>query len=348
MKKTFTINLGGIVFHIDEDAYELLDKYLSNLRIHFSKEEGADEIVHDMELRISELFSERLNESKQVISIADVEEIIGQMGKPEEFSENTTQDTHTCTEEEEKGPKRLYRNPDDKVIAGVCSGIAAYTGWDVTLVRLFALVFGFLFQGIIVAYIIGWILIPEAQTATEKLSMKGMKINVENIGKTVTDGFENVNDYIKSGKPRSFLEKIGQAIINVAGFIIKALLVIIAVSAVPVLFILFMVFFSLLMVATGFMAATPAILTEVIPHIDWNLFTASPLLAILFSVCGILIIGLPIFGIIHALMSTFASWKPMSVGSRIILIVIWCFALCAAFYLFFLLNVPIVCTIHNF
>ena len=196
MKKTFNINLGDIVFHIDEDAYELLDKYLSNLRIHFSKEEGAEEIVHDMELRISELFSERLHESKQVISIADVEEVIGQMGKPEEFSEDATQDTQTYTEE--KGTRRLYRNPDDKVIGGVCSGIAAYMGWDVTLVRLFTLVFGFLFQGIIVAYIISWILIPEAQTATEILSMKGMKVNVENIGKTVTDNFENVNDYIKS------------------------------------------------------------------------------------------------------------------------------------------------------
>ena len=346
MKKTFNINLGDIVFHIDEDAYELLDKYLSNLRIHFSKEEGAEEIVHDMELRISELFSERLHESKQVISIADVEEVIGQMGKPEEFSEDATQDTQSYTEE--KGTRRLYRNPDDKVIGGVCSGIAAYMGWDVTLVRLFTLVFGFLFQGIIVAYIISWILIPEAQTATEKLSMKGMKVNVENIGKTVTDNFENVNDYIKSGKPLSVLEKIGQAIINVAGFIIKALLVIIAISAAPFLLILFMVFFSLLMVSTGIIAATPAILSEVIPHVDWSLFTASPMLAILFSVCGILLIGLPIFGIIHALMSTFSSWKPMSVGSRIICVVIWCFALCAAFYLFFLLNVPIVCSIHNF
>lgn len=346
MKKTFNINLGDIVFNIDEDAYELLDKYLSNLRIHFSKEEGAEEIVHDMELRISELFSERLHESKQVISIADVEEVIGQMGKPEEFSEDSTQDTQAYTEE--KGTRRLYRNPDDKVIGGVCSGIAAYMGWDVTLVRLFTLVFGFLFQGIIVAYIISWILIPEAQTATEKLSMKGMKVNVENIGKTVTDNFENVNDYIKSGKPLSVLEKIGQAIINVAGFIIKALLVIIAISAAPFLLILFMVFFSLLMVSTGIIAATPAILSEVIPHVDWSLFTASPMLAILFSVCGILLIGLPIFGIIHALMSTFSSWKPMSVGSRIICVVIWCFALCAAFYLFFMLNVPIVCSIHNF
>ena len=94
MKKTYNINLGGIVFHIDEDAYDLLDKYLSNLRIHFSKEEGAEEIVHDMELRISELFSERLNEKKQVITLTDVEEIIAQMGKPEEFSEDTTQDTN--------------------------------------------------------------------------------------------------------------------------------------------------------------------------------------------------------------------------------------------------------------
>ena len=94
MKKTYNINLGGIVFHIDEDAYELLDKYLSNLRIHFSKEEGAEEIVHDMELRISELFSERLNEKNQVITLKDVEEIIAQMGKPEEFSEDATQDTN--------------------------------------------------------------------------------------------------------------------------------------------------------------------------------------------------------------------------------------------------------------
>ena len=100
MKKTFNINLGGIVFHIDEDAYELLDQYLSNLRIHFSKEEGAEEIVHDMELRISELFSERLNERNQVITLNDVEEIIAQMGKPEEFSEETTQDVSTDNIEE--------------------------------------------------------------------------------------------------------------------------------------------------------------------------------------------------------------------------------------------------------
>lgn len=129
MKKTFNINLGGIVYHIDEDAYELLDNYLTNLRIHFDKEDGREEIVHDMELRISELFTERLSERRQVISLTDVEEIISQMGKPEELSEPSSEeesqqsssDTH-----ETKGVKRLFRNPDNKVVGGVCSGIAAY------------------------------------------------------------------------------------------------------------------------------------------------------------------------------------------------------------------------------
>lgn len=87
MKKTLTINLGGTVYHIDEDAYHLLDNYLTNLRIHFCREEGAEEIVHDIELRISELFTDRLNEGKQVITIEDVEEIIARMGKPEDLSD---------------------------------------------------------------------------------------------------------------------------------------------------------------------------------------------------------------------------------------------------------------------
>ena len=85
MKKTLTVNLGGTVFHIDEDAYCLLDNYLSNLKIHFRKEAGADEIIDDIERRISELFTEKLTAGSQVITIADVEEVIARMGKPEEL-----------------------------------------------------------------------------------------------------------------------------------------------------------------------------------------------------------------------------------------------------------------------
>ena len=334
MKKTYNINLGGIVFHIDEDAYELLDKYLSNLRIHFSKEEGAEEIVHDMELRISELFSERLNEKKQVVTLKDVEEIIAQMGKPEEFSDDTTQDTNEYIKEE-KTPKRLFRDPDNKVIGGVCSGIAAYFGWDVTILRILLIILAFpifwngafIIKGIVLFYIIAWIIIPEANTATDKLSMKGMKVNVENIGKTVTDGFEKVNDYVKSDKPRSILHKIGEAIVSVVGFLVKAVLVIAAICFTPVLFILLVVCFSLLMAAIGVIGSLPAFFYHSMPVVDWSVVTSSPVPTTLLAVSGILVIGIPIVGFIHFLMSTFGGWKAMPFAARMTLLVLWLIAL---------------------
>ena len=334
MKKTFNINLGGIVFHIDEDAYELLDKYLSNLRIHFSKEEGAEEIVHDMELRISELFSERLNERKQVVTLTDVEEIIAQMGKPEEFSGDSTQDTNEYIKEE-KGPKRLFRDPDNKVIGGVRSGIAAYLGWDVTAVRIifialalpFILNGSLILNGVVIAYIIAWIIIPEANTAAEKLSMKGMKVNVENIGKTVTDGFDKVNDFVKSEKPRSFLQRVGEAIVGVVGFLIKCILVIAAICFTPVLFVVLIVFVSLLAAATGVISAVPTMLYEMMPKIDWSIVNLSPFTTSLMSISGILVIGIPIVGFIHFLMSTFGGWKAMPFAARMTLLVLWLIAL---------------------
>ena len=334
MKKTYNINLGGIVFHIDEDAYELLDKYLSNLRIHFSKEEGAEEIVHDMELRISELFSERLNEKKQVVTLKDVEEIIAQMGKPEEFSDDTTQDTNEYIKEE-KTPRRLFRDPDNKVIGGVCSGIAAYFGWDVTILRILLIILAFpifwngafIIKGIVLFYIIAWIIIPEANTATDKLSMKGMKVNVENIGKTVTDGFEKVNDYVKSDKPRSILHKIGEAIVSVVGFLVKAVLVIAAICFTPVLFILLVVCFSLLMAAIGVIGSLPAFFYHAMPVVDWSVVTSSPVPTTLLAVSGILVIGIPIVGFIHFLMSTFGGWKAMPFAARMTLLVLWLIAL---------------------
>ncbi len=334
MKKTYNINLGGIVFHIDEDAYDLLDKYLSNLRIHFSKEEGAEEIVHDMELRISELFSERLNEKKQVITLTDVEEIIAQMGKPEEFSEDTTQETNEYIKEE-KTPKRLFRDPDNKVIGGVCSGIAAYLGWDVTAVRIifialalpFILNGSLILNGVVIAYIIAWIIIPEANTAAEKLSMKGMQVNVENIGKTVTDGFEKVNNFVKSEKPRSFLQKVGEAIVGVVGFLIKCILVIAAICFTPVLFVVLIVFVSLLAAATGAISAVPTLLYEMMPRVDWTIVSLSPFTTSLMSISGIMVIGIPIVGFIHFLMSTFGGWKAMPFAARMTLLVLWLIAL---------------------
>ena len=334
MKKTYNINLGGIVFHIDEDAYELLDKYLSNLRIHFSKEEGAEEIVHDMELRISELFNERLNDRQEVITLSDVEEIIGQMGKPEEMTDDTTQDDPIYNKEE-KAPKRLFRDPDNKVVGGVCSGIASYFGWDATILRILLIILSlpiigdgmFVVKGIFLFYIIAWIIIPEAKTATEKLSMKGMKVNVENIGKTVTDGFEKVNDHLQSEKTKSFLQKLGEGIVSVFGFLIKAALVIAAVCFTPVLFILLVVCFSLLMATIGAIGELPTFFYQTMPAIDWSVVNTSPYPTMLMAISGILVIGIPIIGFIHFLMSTFGGWKDMSFAARMILLILWLIAL---------------------
>lgn len=145
MKKTLTINLGGIVYHIDDDAYRLLDNYLSNLKHYFRKQEGAEEIVNDIEMRIAELFAEKVTEGKQVITVSDVEEIIARVGKPEDFgiadedmdSQKRTEQTSSANQgsTQTAAQRRWFRDPDNKLLGGVAAGLAAYFGWDITLVR---------------------------------------------------------------------------------------------------------------------------------------------------------------------------------------------------------------------
>ena len=219
MKKTLTVNLGGTVFHIDEDAYQLLDKYLSNLRIHFRKEEGSEEIMNDFEMRISELFGERVRLGHEVITIEHVEEVINRMGKPEEIFEEETEEEkenakkRTYQEQVITGKKKLMRDPDNRVIGGVAAGIAAYMGWDATAVRLAMILLLFIpvVHWMAILYIVLWMVMPLARTAADRLIMRGKSVTLETIGQTVTDGFEkvsnNVNDYISSDKPRSLDRK---------------------------------------------------------------------------------------------------------------------------------------------
>lgn len=120
------------------------------------------------------------------------------------------------------------------------SGLAAYLNWDVTLLRLIMFVVLICGYGVLIPiYIICWLIIPRPVRLTEKLSMRGEDITIENIGKTVTDGFERVangvNNYVNSGKPRSFLQKVGDALVSIAGFFLKACLVVLAIICSPVL-----------------------------------------------------------------------------------------------------------------
>ena len=333
MKKTLTINLSDTVFHIDEDAYRLLDNYLSNLRVHFRCADG-EEIVRDMEQRIAELFNARLHEGKQVITIEDVEEIIAQMGKPEELNE----DGVYASSEEGQGscPHRLFRDPDNRVFGGVASGITTYMHWDVVWVRLALLLAIVLFQGTVLAYIIAWIIIPEAKTATERLAMQGKKVNLENIGRTVTDNFERaterVNDYVRSERPRSPLRRVGEGIVSVAGFLIKFALVLLAICCMPFILAFLVGFVALLLAGLGIIASVPVVLLNLFPMIDWSAVSTTPVSTVLLSLAGILALGLPLIGVVHLLMRCFGHWRPMSMATRIVFIVLWLIALGIGIY----------------
>src|SRR5690349_12113363 len=139
MNKTVTVNIGGIVFHIDENAYERFKQYLEAIRVHFTGSEGRDEIMQDIEARIAEMFQEKIKEQKQVVTLADVEEVITVMGRPEQFSgtgESDGAEAEPSATTTVNVKRRLYRNPDEKMIGGVASGISAYFDVDPVWIRL--------------------------------------------------------------------------------------------------------------------------------------------------------------------------------------------------------------------
>lgn len=335
MKKTLTVNLGGTVFHIDEDAYKLLDEYINNLKLHFRKQEGAQEIVNDIENRISELFAEKVNCGSEVITIEYVEEIIERMGKPEELagteSESTSQSRTDSTYtggQYNYSRKRLFRNPDDRVLGGVVSGLGAYLGWDVTLLRLLLIVILVAGVGTLIPiYIVCWIVIPEARTAAEKLSMRGEEVTIENIGKTVKDGYEkmsnDVNDYFKSGKPRTFLQQLGDAFVKVVGFILKACIVIFAIVCAPVLFVLAIVFVALLIAIISVAIGGGAALYNMLPMVDWGMISGEPVVSLATSIAGILMVGVPLAALIFVILRQVFNWAPMATGLKWALIILW-------------------------
>lgn len=318
------------MFHIDEDAYNLLYNYLFNLRAHFRREPGAEEIVHDMEQRVAELFADRLAEGRQVVTIGDVEAVIARMGRPDDLPGGEAPAGG-------KAARRLFRDPDDKVLGGVASGLSAYLGWDATWTRL-GLVALFLLvpsasAASAAAYVLAWFIIPQARTAAEKLAMRGEAVNLGNIGRTVVDGYERANSYVRSGRPRGLLRRAGEGLVAAAGFLVKLLLVLLAVCAAPVLLALLAAFFALLLAAAGVAVAVPAALASFLPPTDyWTVADADSTLALVLAVCGILVIGIPVVGLVHLLMRRFGGWMPMSAGARATFAVLWLAALAAGAY----------------
>ncbi len=201
MNKTVNINLANILFHIDEKAFNKLQRYLEAIKKSFMGTTGSDEIIADIEARIAELFHEKMESERQVITEKEVDEVITIMGQPEDYmvDDDIFEDRPRNQEVGRSRVKKLYRDIDNKYIAGVCSGLEHYLGIDALWIRIIFIVLtlstGF---GFALAYIILWILVPEAQTTAQKLDMRGEPVNISNIERKVKEGLDDVADKVKS------------------------------------------------------------------------------------------------------------------------------------------------------
>ncbi len=205
MNKIFNVNLGGYPFTIDEDAYHQLNKYLDTIRRHFADSEGCDEILDDIEVRMAELFQERIK-GKAIVSNKDLDEVVKILGRPEDFGAEELDDDYEETSYSKKKKstftgmktgKRLFRNSDEKIIGGVASGLSAYFGIsDPVWIRLLFVLF-MVGGGVAVPlYIVLWIIVPEAKTAGEKLEMHGEPVNVNNIARKVEEELNDLSERI--------------------------------------------------------------------------------------------------------------------------------------------------------
>jgi phage shock protein PspC (stress-responsive transcriptional regulator) len=321
MKKNITINLCGRLFQIDEDAYEMLQHYMDSLRSCFGRQEGGDEIADDIEARIAELFDELKAQGNEAITIDHVKDIITRIGKPEQLAdeeegngENTSRQPGQSIFDNMRAStagKRLYRNPNDKMVAGVLSGFAAYTNIDVTFWRVGAVLLTLFYGTGILLYLLMVIVLPEAKTPEELLRMEGREVNPQNLANAVIDDH----------KPMA-----NSGIRTVISLLLKVFFGIFVFIAVISGFALAIALIGLIVV-TGFALAEPNAMAH------WELsgiWLHHPVASAVFMVALLSVLIIPLYTIIHMVMSLFKKTKPMGMGQRITWIVLWLVALFVA------------------
>ncbi len=241
MKKSFPVNINGTIFYIDEDAYQLLNTYLEQLRSAFPGDEGK-EIVADIEARISEIFSETIANGARVIVLRDVNQVIEQMGRPADLGnadkdeEPESHDNHTEAATSPTTPppfnnpevkKQLYRNESNKVFGGVMSGLACYLGWNANTLRKLIIVLWIVFVftvwqmswSLVILYILAWMFIPPAHTAQQFLEMTGTPVTVGNVGQTILGSASPDGHSASESFMTNLLSIIGKIILIMFGLV---------------------------------------------------------------------------------------------------------------------------------
>ena len=258
MNKTVISNISGLIFHLNEDAYDKLNNYLQTIGSFFKDSEGRAEIMTDIEARIAEMFKSKITVANQVITIADVDEAIAVMGQPEEFLDGQEPPPKTVTGKQ--SVRRIFRDPDERILGGVCSGLSTYFGInDPIWLRLIFVILFFMFGTGPLIYIILWIIIPVAKTASEKLEMKGEPVNVSNISKTIHEEFSGIKKKIdefssdaKNIKSGPFYDRVRNVAHHMFNLILDLIRLIIRVITKFFGFILIFIATLFLIIITGF------------------------------------------------------------------------------------------------
>jgi phage shock protein PspC (stress-responsive transcriptional regulator) len=328
MNKTVNINIGGLFFHIDEDAYQKLSRYFDAIKRSLSNSSGKDEIMKDIEMRVAELLTEKQKSDKHVINNKDVDEVIVVMGQPEDYR---IDDDGTETKSEpffaNAGRKKLYRDKDRGLIGGVCTGLGHYFGVDAVWIKIIFLLLAFTSFGVI-AYLILWIATPKAVTTSEKLEMTGEPVTISNIEKKVREEFESVSNKFKNAnydemgnQVKTGAERVagglGDVIMKIFGAFAKVLGAIILVFSAMSLAGLFIGLFTF--GTTSFIDAPWQ------RYVDAVNYTDIPLWA--FGLLTFLAIGIPLFFFLMlGLKLLVANMKSLGAAVKYSLLAIWIFS----------------------
>jgi phage shock protein PspC (stress-responsive transcriptional regulator) len=260
MNKIHNINIGGYPLTIDDDAYQYLENYLDNIRQRFSESDGREEIMNDVESRLGELLTANLG-GRSIVMLPDVESVVAIMGKPEDFGGEPTATAEPKSRSKSgqsatgqpliKTGKRLFRDEENTVISGVCSGLAAYFGMpEPVWMRLIFVLLAIISAGFWVpVYLLLWIIVPPARSASDRLQMRGEPVNVDSIARELEQGINRVSKRFDSDARPVFNAPSSQGCGAVIGKLALGILILIAASMV----------FGL---GTAWIASAWAILTE--------------------------------------------------------------------------------------
>lgn len=260
MKKNITINLFGQLYHIDEDAYELLKSYEDNMRRYFSAKEGGEEIIDDIEHRVAELLSELQTAGATAINIENVQDIIRRIGNPEQFDDNEADgecppppppgnSESSAQDTESNRRRRLFRDPQDAMIGGINSGLAHFLNIEnPAILRLLWVVLFFLSGSTaFFLYLILWIVVPAAVTPEERLRMKGQPVNPQTLNEEIIHAAQDNYGTERSTAGHSLLSRLLDAVLKICALLFKllaflflGLLLVVAISIITLLVFLIM------------------------------------------------------------------------------------------------------------